>query len=212
MSRTAESLEPFVDRETRARADTLGMFVFLASEVMLFGGLFGAIGLYRIAHPLAAAKAAEHLKIWLGSANTAVLLTASFLVALAVGAAKEGKNRAVGWLMLAAAGLGLVFLAIKGTEYRLEYLDGLMPGIGPPSPLGEAPPTLFISLYFVSTFLHAIHVTIGAALLAWSGVGALRRRLALPDKAKTVELVGLYWHLVDVIWVFLFPLLYLARP
>jgi cytochrome c oxidase subunit 3 len=107
--------------------------------------------------------------------------------------------------------MGLGFLAVKGFEYHAEYLEGLMPGVGPPSPFAGRPPTLFMSLYFVSTALHAVHVTIGVVLLAGTGADAGLGRLRLPEQATTVEVVGLYWHLVDVIWVFLFPLLYLAR-
>jgi cytochrome c oxidase subunit 3 len=148
----------------------------------------------------------------LGSANTAVLLTSSLLVALAVTLAKAGKSRPVAALLALSAALGVVFLIIKGCEYRLEYLDGLMPGIGPPSPLGNHPATLIISLYFVATALHAVHVSVGVVLLAGTATGVASKHLKLPARATTVELTGLYWHLVDVIWVFLFPLLYLARP
>lgn len=212
MSAPSHTLEPFGAAAQKRRADTLGMYVFLASELMLFGALIAGLLVYRLLHPGAAAEAAQHLKLWLGTANTAVLLTSSLLVALAVIAAKQGRRRAVALYFLAAGVLGIAFLVIKGSEYRLEYLDGVMPGIGPPSPLGERPATLFISLYFVSTALHALHVTVGVALLGGTALGALGHRLKLPERATTVELVGLYWHLVDVIWLFLFPLLYLARP
>jgi cytochrome c oxidase subunit 3 len=207
----AAVLEPFVDAGQRRRADQLGMFVFLASEAMLFGGLVAALLVYRILHPGAAAEAAQHLKLWLGAANTALLLTSSFLVAVGAGAARDGRGRLTAAALAGAALLGLAFLAVKGLEYRLEYLEGLMPGIGPPSPLGARPAGLFISLYFVSTALHALHVAIGVALLAWAAAAVARRTLALPERSTTIELAGLYWHLVDVIWVFLFPLLYLAR-
>jgi cytochrome c oxidase subunit 3 len=207
----AAALEPYVDRVQRRRANTLGMFVFLASEVMLFGGLFAAISVDRIGHPRAAAEAAAHLKLWLGTANTAILLTSSLLVALAALAARHGRRRPTAACLLGAAVLGVAFLAVKGVEYRLEYLDGLMPGFGPQSPLQDRPATLFIALYFVGTGLHALHVAVGVGLLAGIGAAAAVKRLWLPQRATTIELVGLYWHLVDVIWVFLFPLLYLAR-
>jgi cytochrome c oxidase subunit 3 len=211
MSEAAASLEPFGDRAQKVRADTLGMFVFLASEVMLFGGLFAAMGVYRIAHPLAAAQAAAHLNLWLGTANTAILLTSSLLVALAVLAATAGRRRPAAGCLLAAAALGVAFLVVKGFEYHAEYAEGLMPRIGPPSPLGQRPATLFVSLYFVSTALHAIHVGVGILLLGGTGLGVLRGRVRLPAGKTTVALMGLYWHLVDVIWIFLFPMLYLAR-
>jgi cytochrome c oxidase subunit 3 len=207
----AAVLGPFADADQRRRADVFGMFVFLASEVMLFGALFAAIFAYRVLHPGSAAEAAKHFKLWFGTANTAILLTSSFLVAIAVGAAREGRRRTVAGALFAAAALGLAFLAVKGAEYRLEYLEGLMPGIGPPSPLGAQPATLIVSLYFVSTALHALHVGVGVGLLSWAGTHIARGGLPLPARAATIELAGLYWHLVDVIWVFLFPLLYLAR-
>jgi cytochrome c oxidase subunit 3 len=211
MSEAAARLEPFAEPDQRRRADTLGMFVFLASEVMLFGGLFAALAVDRVRHPRAAIEAAGRLNIWLGTANTAVLLTSSLLVALAAVAARRGRPRAVAWLFAAAAALGVGFLVIKGFEYRLEYMEGLMPDLGPPSPFGARPPSLFIALYFISTALHGLHVSVGVVLLGGTAVAAGRRRLDLPRQAATVDLVGLYWHLVDAIWVFLFPVLYLAR-
>jgi len=211
MSTAAERLEPFDLRSQKRRADRFGMFVFLASEIMLFGPLFVAMAVYRVLHPQAAAETARHLNLWLGAANTALLLTSSLLVALAVLAGQNGRRRGVAACLLTAALLGVAFLVVKGVEYQAEYVEGLMPKIGPPSPIAGRAPTLFMSLYFVSTALHAVHVTVGALLLAGTGLGAWSRRLPLPKRAMTVEVVGLYWHLVDVIWVFLFPLLYLAR-
>lgn len=211
MSLAAET-SAFEAAAQRKAADQFGMFVFLASEVMLFGGLFTAMSLDRIRHPGAAAEAAQHLSLWLGTANTAVLLTSSLLVALGAVTARRGHSHATAACLLAAALLGLGFIAIKASEYRLEYLRGLMPLFGPPSPLAGQPANLFIVLYFVSTLLHALHVAVGIALLAWAGSGVQRRRLSLPERATTIDLVGLYWHLVDVIWLFLFPMLYLARP
>jgi cytochrome c oxidase subunit 3 len=203
--------EPFHQVRQQREADYLGMYIFLGSEIMLFGGIFAALSAYRLVHPQAAAEAAGHLKLWLGAANTAVLLTSSLFVALSVPYARTGaRGRAALWLA-AAAVLGLCFLVVKGVEYRLEYLDGLMPGVGPPSPLRGTPASLFIDLYFVATALHAVHLTIGVGLvatvagrLAFGGPGDAPRPIV-------VELSGLYWHLVDVVWIFLFPILYLAR-
>jgi cytochrome c oxidase subunit 3 len=202
--------EPFHQVRQQREADYLGMYIFLGSEIMLFGGVFAALWAYRLTHPEAAAEAAAHLKLWLGTANTAVLLTSSLFVALSVPYARAGARRKAALWLAAAAVLGVVFLGIKGVEYRLEYLDGLMPGIGPQSPLRTTPAALFIDLYFVATALHAVHLTIGigltttvAAWLAW-GRGTAPRPIV-------VTLCGLYWHLVDIVWLFLFPILYLAR-
>jgi cytochrome c oxidase subunit 3 len=200
---------PYVEAEQQRAADFLGMYVFLASEVMLFGGLFAALSLYRAEHPAAAAEAAHHLDLWLGTANTAVLLTSSLFVALAVVFAKGGRKQISAAWLIGAAMLGLAFLAIKGVEYRTEYFEGLMPSAGPLSPLAARPANLFIDLYFVATGLHGIHLTIGVVVLV---VAALRQLRATDPTPIVVEITGLYWHLVDVIWLFLFPVLYLARP
>jgi cytochrome c oxidase subunit 3 len=212
MSAGAGQLGPFADRDQRRAADTFGMFVFLTSEVMLFGGLFAMLAFDRIHHPGAAAKAAQHLDLWLGAANTGVLLTSSLFVALGDLGAREGRRKGAAAGLFAGAALGLAFLVLKGVEYRVDYVEGLAPWLDPRSPLGARPAQLFIGLYYVATALHALHVAGGVALLAGAGVGVARGRLPLPARAETVRLVGLYWHLVDVIWVFLFPLLYLARP
>ena len=198
--------EPFDGLERQREADRFGMFVFLASEVMLFGGIFAAaIGL-RLAHRAEYIASSRELHLWLGTANTAVLLTSSLLVALAVEAAKGGRQRASFWRLLAAASLGLVFAVIKGTEYWLEWRDGLMPGVSD-SGIEGGPQRLFLDLYFVSTGLHALHLVIGSGLLLVLASRAFKSRLS----AALAINVGLYWHLVDIVWIFLFPTLYLAR-
>lgn len=209
MSGEVTLTKPYAAPDQQRAAAFLGMYIFLGSELMLFGGLFAALSLYRVDHPAAAAEAASHLKLWLGTANTAVLLTSSLFVAMAVAFARAGRRRAPAAWLLAAAALGLVFLGVKGLEYHAEYVEGLMPSAGPPSPLGARPPNLFIDLYFVATGLHAAHLTIGVAALT----AVALRQLTRPNAtAIMVEMTGLYWHLVDVVWLFLFPVLYLARP
>jgi cytochrome c oxidase subunit 3 len=113
---------------------------------------------------------------------------------------------------LIAAALGLAFLAVKGVEYRKEYVEGLMPFAGPPSPLAGRPAELFMGLYFIATGLHALHLTIGVVLVGGAAIGMALKRLDAPQRTNTIDLIGLYWHLVDIVWVFLFPMLYLARP
>lgn len=125
-------------------------------------------------------------------------------------AAREGRVRRTVWWLLGTAALGLLFLAIKGYEYRSEYVEGLMPGVGPPFPL-ESGAELFFNLYFAATGLHAVHLTLGIAAVvafAWAAVGS--GRLRLPVRSTPVEGLGMYWHLVDVIWVFFYPALYLV--
>lgn len=199
-------VEPFKRRAQQREADFLGMYLFLASEAMLFGGVIALLFADRFRHPGAAEQAAARLKIWIGTANTAILLTSSLFVALAVVASRAGKAKAViGWFA-AAAVLGLTFLGLKGIEYAQDFAEGVTPVLG-----RAVPGALFINLYFTATVLHAIHLTIGLGLLAWAGLRVRSGRVKLPNQAIVIEMTGLYWHFVDVVWVFLFPFLYLPR-
>jgi cytochrome c oxidase subunit 3 len=199
----------FQSEAQQREAAELGMWVFLTTEIMLFGGVFLSILIYRVSYGSALRTASRHLDLWLGGANTAVLLTSSLTMVLAVVAAREHRPRpTAGWL-LATAALGLIFLGIKGYEYFKEYHEGLMPGVGPPFPLPPAPNELFFNIYFAATGLHAFHLTCGigaVGVFAWL-IG--RRRLPLPKRSTRVEVLGLYWHLVDIVWLFLYPALYL---
>jgi cytochrome c oxidase subunit 3 len=200
--------DPFTRIERQRESDRFGMLLFLASELMLFGGLFAAALSLRLLHKAAYIHASGEMHLWLGALNTAVLLTSSLLVALAVEAVKDGAQRRAGWLLALAIALGLAFLAIKGGEYVLEWRDGLVPRFHAGG-LHDGPQTLFMTLYFTATGLHALHVTAGLVLLALL-LGPLRAVRA--DRgATTVGNLALYWHFVDVIWIFLYPTLYLAR-
>lgn len=207
-------LDAYQDGATRLKAQRMGMWLFLATEAMIFAGLFLAVWVVRTLHPEGAVEASAHLDKWLGAGNTAILLTSSLLVALGSAAAKAEQPRArfVMACFLGAAGLGIAFLGIKiGIEYRHEFHEGLIPGAGPDFPLETPGAELFFNLYFAATGLHAIHVTIGVLVLAGAGLGAGRGWLKLPGNAPEIEFCGLYWHLVDVIWIFLFPVLYLVN-
>lgn len=210
MASAGVRLAKHFEAPTQQRSAVLiGMWVFLATEVMLFGGLFMALLVYQVMHPEASREASHHLYLWLGGLNTAVLLTSSFTMALAVTAARRGARRAVGRTLAATVALGLVFLAIKAAEYGLEYSDGLVPGLGPPSPLKNPAAHLFSSLYFAATGIHALHLAIGIGLVCVVALRVRRRRIAIPDRHIVVEVAGLYWHFVDVVWIFLYPALYL---
>jgi cytochrome c oxidase subunit 3 len=184
------------------------MWIFLVTELMFFGGMFTAYVAYRALFPGAFGHASAHLDVRLGTLNTAVLIGSSLTMALAVRAAQLGSRAVTRWLGLTAA-LGATFLGVKAWEYAHKLHEGLLPGphfhyAGADAPQAE----LFFSIYFAMTGIHALHMVIGLGLLAWLAVQARRGRFG-PAWFTPVEMSGLYWHFVDVVWIFLFPLLYL---
>lgn len=199
----------FVDMRQQHDVAQLGMWVFLATEVLFFGGLILSYCVYRNAYPAAFAEAARHTKIVIGTANTAILLTSSFLVAWAVTIVKLSQPRFAAVLLWAAGLLGLVFLVLKGIEYRMEYDEHLLPGLDFSYPGAQARAVrLFFSFYIVATGLHAVHVAVG--IVALGVIGARARQRAYSDAYHSpVTVAGLYWHFVDMVWIFLFALIYL---
>jgi cytochrome c oxidase subunit 3 len=201
----------FETLEQQQEASTLGMWIFLVTEVMFFGGLFMAYTLYRIWFPAAWSEGSEELDILLGGINTAVLIGSSLTMALAVRSAQTGakKQFTVTFLLLTMA-LGLTFLVIKFFEYKHKYDLGHIPG---PNFHFEGPHAaqveIFISLYFAMTGLHALHMLIGFGIMTWITVLAWKGRFS-PQWFTPIEMAGLYWHFVDIVWIFLFPLLYLV--
>lgn len=202
--------EPYDNPEQQRDAAVLGMWVFLATEIMLFGAACMAFSVYRAWYPVPFVAASHHLEMPLGAANTVVLLTSSLAVALGVKAAGEGKGRgAAAWLLLAVL-LGVAFMGVKGVEYASHYHHHLVPALdfqweGPDPNVAQ----LFFYFYFLLTGLHALHLTIGLGVLTWIAVRCWRGQFS-PAYHTPVEVAGLYWHLIDVVWIFLFPLLYLA--
>ena len=202
----------FDDLEQQNHTDDLGMWLFLATEVMFFGGMFLGYTIYRGQHEEAFAAASRQLDLFWGTLNTAILLSSSFTVAMAVTAAELARR---GWLvilLLATMALGTAFLGIKFMSYYHEYREGLMPILGLPFVWeGESAPhaEMFFNLYFVLTGVHAMHMLIGlgamVVLLIKASGGGLLGGYSAP-----VRIVGLYWHFVDIVWIFLFPLLYLV--
>ena len=191
-------------------AATLGMWLFLITEVMFFGGLFLAYMLYRIWYPQAWSEASLELNVVLGGTNTIVLIGSSLTMALAVRAAQTGlRKQTVIWLLLTMA-LGMTFLVIKYFEYAEKFEHHHVPGFNFhfPGPLA-GPAEIYFSLYFLMTGLHATHMVIGFGLLSVITWMAAKGRFS-PDWYTPVELSGLYWHFVDIVWIFLFPLLYLV--
>jgi cytochrome c oxidase subunit 3 len=198
----------FVDLRQQDEAAHLGMWVFLATEVLFFGGLILIYIVYRIGYPEEFVRAARQTKIVIGTANTAILLTSSFLVAWAVAAARLREGRAAALLLWLAASLGILFLALKGIEYRLEYAEGLLPGVNYSGAGPDPGSGMFFSFYIVATGLHALHVAIGIAALSVIGLRTFRGSYADGYEAP-LAVTALYWHFVDVVWIFLFALIYL---
>jgi cytochrome c oxidase subunit 3 len=209
----------FEDLEQQHQSATLGMWTFLATEVMFFGGLFASFVVYRFTDPRAFALACRELLIWAGTVNTFVLLTSSLTMALAVRAGQEGNARDQVRYLLATMLLATIFLAIKGFEYYKEYEHDLVPGLNFSTEhlaiRGATPHVikqteLFFVFYFFMTGLHATHMVIGIGVMARMSVLARRGRFTRAYSTP-LELTGLYWHFVDMVWVFLFPLLYLIE-
>ncbi len=202
----------FADMEQQRASATLGMWVFLITEIMFFGGLFLAYLVYRTAHMEAFEFGSfHHMEFWMGTINTVVLLCSSLMVALSVHAIQMNNRKLCATLLIAAALCGVGFLGIKGVEYHNHWKEGTVPSLNwHPEDAGKDPQGLqmFFYIYFVMTGLHAIHVTIGVVLLAtiayfaWSGKYTA-------EYHNPVHVSGLYWHFVDVVWIFLYPLLYL---
>ena len=215
MSRATPAASPvahqFDDLPQQHEADELGMWVFLGTEVMFFGGLFLAYTLYRMKDEATFAAASHELDLVCGTINTAVLLCSSLTMALAVHFAQAAERRAVSLLLAATMTLGSIFLGIKGLEYVHKYQHDLMPLFSLPFAWdGPSPASakLFFQLYFLMTGVHAVHMLIGLAVLVVLFVQVRRGRM-LGEFAAPIRMTGLYWHFVDVIWVWLFPLLYL---
>jgi cytochrome c oxidase subunit 3 len=200
----------FDDMDQQAEASTLGMWVFLVTEIMFFGGLFTAYLVYRSASPMGFQEASHHLDVTWGAINTVVLICSSLTMALGVRAAQTGGSpkTQVGWIA-ATMLLGSAFLGIKVVEYTDKFTHNLVPG---PNFAWEgqypAAAEMFYSLYFCMTGLHALHMIIGLGLMTVIGWMAWRGQFNA-EYYTPVEVSGLYWHFVDIVWIFLFPLLYL---
>ncbi|HEX2445332.1 MAG TPA: cytochrome c oxidase subunit 3 family protein [Vicinamibacterales bacterium] len=200
----------FDDLEQQQEASTLGMWVFLVTEVMFFGGLFMAYIVYRTWHSDAFAAGSSHLDVFLGGVNTVVLICSSLTMALAVHAAQTSWRRGQIVFLLLTMALGATFLVIKAFEYADKFEHHLVPGphFEWPDETLRAPVQMFYSLYFAMTGLHALHMVIGLGIMLWLLWHAYRGRFDA-EYFSPVEVSGLYWHFVDIVWIFLFPLLYL---
>jgi cytochrome c oxidase subunit III len=208
-SHNPELSHQFEDMAQQKEAATLGMWAFLITEVLFFGGLFTAYIVFRTAFPAAFAHGSHELDVMLGAVNTAVLLTSSLTMAFAVHAAQEGKREKTLRFLIVTGILGLAFLGIKAVEYSHKFEHNLFPGssfvFNGPDPEHAQ---LYFVLYFLMTGVHAAHMIVGILLLAVIAWMTAKGRFTATYHSP-VENFGLYWHFVDIVWIFLYPLLYL---
>jgi cytochrome c oxidase subunit III len=236
--RTGELYGQFQTLEQQKESSTLGMWIFLVTEVLFFGGMFLTYTINRHEYFTAFGIGSNTLDIKLGTINTAVLIMSSLTMAMAVWSAQVGKKKLVTGFLIATLALGSVFLGIKVVEYKQKFDHHLIPGHGfdltyrsthpaasddpkeialekeelekafASDPNANSHAQLYFSLYFAMTGLHALHMIVGAGLIIWLIKASLRGAFT-PQYNTPVEIVGLYWHFVDIVWIYLFPLLYL---
>jgi len=202
--------EQFDTAAQQKDASVLAMWIFLVTEIMFFGGLFLAYTAYRSFYPEVFGAASRTLSATIGAVNTAVLLTSSYTMVLAVRAAQKGSRKALIWFLILTMIFGTVFLGVKAYEWHEKFVEHHVPG---PSFHLEGEPLqgqaqLFFSLYFAMTGLHALHMVVGMGIMTVMTWRAWLGRFNA-DYYTPIDVAGLYWHFVDVIWIFLFPLLYL---
>jgi cytochrome c oxidase subunit III len=200
--------------EQQHDANVLGMWVFLSTELLLFGVLFAGYTIYRIQFSPAFDAASSRLNWQIAGVNTIVLLTSSLTMALAVRAAQFGRRQTLVWLLVATAVLGAAFLGFKAVEYYGDYRENLVPGLAFDAEEWHQPSVepnavkLFLVFYYVMTGLHAVHLTVAIGILTVLAIAA-HRGVFTAESYTPVETWGLYWHFVDLVWIFLLPLLYL---
>jgi cytochrome c oxidase subunit 3 len=208
----------FADLDQQHEAGTLGMWVFLATEVMFIGAIFVAYFSYRLDPNYFAAfeDSSKNLIRWIGAVNTAVLLTSSLTVVLAIRAVQMNKQGQLFLNLILTMILGAAFFSFKVLEYYKDYKENLWPATGAnfnptdPKPVSIEHARLFFRFYYTLTGLHAAHMLVGLGIFAFLAVQAKRGKYT-PESHQQVEICGLYWHFVDLVWIFLFPLLYLIK-
>ena len=205
-------LEQFHSAEQQRHVTTLGIWAFLATELLLFSGMFLVALVLRVLHPASVTAVALHLKYWIGATNTAVLIVSSFTMSLAIEASQAGLKRSMIRFLMITASLGTLFLVLKGYEYYRDWAEHMMPFL----PwrryelAGDPASRLFTDLYYFITGLHGLHLTVGISLVL--GMAALARRHGfLMLHQNRIEVLGLYWHFIDIIWIIVFPTLYLLN-
>ena len=199
----------FADLEQQREASEMGMWVFLITEIMFFGGMFCAYMVYRYQYYSAWEAGSEAMDFWWGTINTVVLICSSLTMALAVRASQVGQRKMLVMLLIVTMVFGCGFLGIKAVEYHGHWVEHQFPGAsfhfaGPDPQHAE----IFFSLYWAMTGFHALHVLIGIVAVGFIAFWSWRGKYG-PEYHNPVENTGLYWHFVDVVWIFLYPLLYL---
>lgn len=199
----------YEDAAQQREASSLGMWGFLVTEIMFFGGLFGAYAVCKSMFPEAFMAASNKLNVILGATNTAVLICSSLTMAMAVRSAQLDRQRHLFWFIALTIILGSAFLGIKAVEYSHKFHEHLFPGhdFSFGGPFGRQAQVFFV-VYFCMTGLHALHMIIGIGIMLWL-LARVRRGDFTSEYHSPVEIAGLYWHFVDIVWIYLFPLLYL---
>lgn len=202
----------FHSAEQQRETAKLGMWTFLLTELLLFSGLFLTALVIRVMHPDSVTSVSLHLKYWIGATNTAILICSSFTMSIAIELSRLGRQRPMVLFMLVTAGLGVLFMLLKGYEYFRDYTEHMMPFL--PNwryeLVGDPASRLFTDLYFITTGLHALHLTIGIGLMLVMSLLASREGF-LQHHFNRIEITGLYWHFIDLIWMIIFPTLYLLN-
>jgi cytochrome c oxidase subunit 3 len=204
--------EHFHSAEQQRETAKLGMWTFLLTELLLFSGMFMSALVIRVLHPDSVTAVALHLKFWIGATNTAILIVSSFCMSVAIEASRLNLQRIMVRFMLLTAAFGVLFLLMKSYEYYRDYVEHMMPFL----PYrryelaGDPASRLFTDLYFIITGLHAIHLTIGIGLMLVMTWMASRPRF-LQEHQNRIEITGLYWHFIDLVWMIVFPTLYLLN-
>ena len=203
--------EQFTEVEQQRHAASLGMWSWLLTELLLFAALFLIALILRIVHPEAVKNAAHHLEFWIGAANTAVLIVSSLTMSAAIMTSRLGWQKIMVWCMYATAALGTLFLVLKGYEYYKDYLDHLTPFMARPYDLsGDRTSILYVNLYYVATALHGFHLTTGVGILLVLAVQA-KAPGYLSRHQNRIEVYGLYWHFIDLMWIMVFTIIYVMN-
>lgn len=204
--------EQFSNAAQQRHAATLGMFIWLITELLLFAGLFLVALILRVTHPASVTAAAKHLKFWIGATNTLLLICSSLTMSGAIELSRLGWQRGMVRFMLATASLGSLFLVLKGYEYFVDWQEHMVPFFLDRryELAGDSASELFVNLYFATTGLHGLHLITGVSILL-----VLTRQAAAPGYLKRhqnrIEVYGLYWHFIDLIWIIVFPILYVLN-